>query len=241
MERVGGCSQSVNQPFQAFMDDYDPYDLRNATFGEFVGFLFDREVVPISMQENGAPKPWYWRAEVAFDPTQIASFYIALFTTPNTVLENYSSEQLNQGFWAIQSSNLQCGIPEVIWDQALPFDIRESCVRSMFHLYEQLFSKISLETAADMWWDSLAYDWDCGIRARGKGGEDEQMQDVMFDTLGKILRLPSEECQMAALHGLGHLRHPETSPLIGAYLAQRPEIDTDLKEYALAAARFEVL
>jgi hypothetical protein len=29
--------------------------------------------------------------------------------------------------------------------------------------------------------------------------------------------------------------------VIGAYLAQRPEIDTDLKEYALAAAKFEVL
>ncbi len=223
------------------MDDYDQYDLRNATFREFVSFLFDRDVVPIPMQGNGSTKPWYWRAEVAFDPTKVASFYIALFTTPDKVLENYSPEQLNQGFWAIQSSNLQCAITEVIWDQTLPFDIRESCVRSMFHLYELLFSKVSLETAADMWWDSIAYDWHCGIRTRVKGGEDEQMQDVIFDTLGKILRLPSEECQMAALHGLGHLHHPETSPVIGAYLAQRPEIDTDLKEYALAAAKFEVL
>src|SRR3989344_4576876 len=115
------------------MDDYDQYDLRNATFGEFVGFLFDRDVVPIPMQGNGSPKPWYWRAEVAFDSTKVASFYIALFTTPDTVLEDYSPEQLNQGFWAIQSSNLQCAVTKVIWDQTLPFDIRESCVRSMFH------------------------------------------------------------------------------------------------------------
>lgn len=111
----------------------------------------------------------------------------------------------------------------------------------MFHLYELLFSKVSLDTAADMWWDSLTYDWHCGIRARDKGGEDELMQDVMFDTLGKILLLPSEECQTAALHGMGHLHHPETCPVIDAYLTKRPEIDTDLREYALAAARFKVL
>ncbi len=223
------------------MDGYDQYDLRKATFEEFLTFLFDRDVIPIPANGSGAPEPWYWHAEVAFDPARVASFYINLFTTPRTVLQKCSLEQLDQGFWAIQSSNIECAVTEIIWDQKLPFEIRESCVRSMFHLYELLFSEVSLEASAEMWWDSLAYDWHCGNRVRAKGGEDQLMQDVMFETLSKILQLPSEECQAAALHGLGHLHHPDTSALIVAYLAQRPEIGSDLKQYALAAARFEVM
>ena len=229
------------RPTLALMDDYDQYDLQNATFAEFLTFLFDRDVIPIPASGSGAQEPWYWRAEVAFDPLQVASFYISLFTTPGIVLQQYSLEQIEQGFWAIQSSNIDCAATEIIWDQRLPFELRENCVRSMFHLYELLFSHVSLETSAEMWWDSLAYDWHCGNRVRAKGGEDKLMQDVMFETLSKILQLPSEESQAAALHGLGHLHHPDTSDLIVEYLAQRPEIDSDLKEYALAAARFEVM
>ncbi len=223
------------------MDGYEQYDIRKATFDEFVIFLFDREVIPIPPSGSGGPEPWYWHAEVIFDPMQVAAFYIRLFTAPRILLQQFSPEQLEQGFWAIQSSNIECAVTETLWDQRLPFEIRESCVRSMFHLYELLFSDVPLETSMDMWWDSLAYDWHCGNRVRAKGGEDQLMQDVMFETLSKILQLPSEPCQKAALHGLGHLHHPDTSALIIAYLEQHPQIDDDLKGYALAAARFEVM
>ena len=57
----------------------------------------------------------------------------------------------------------------------------------------------------------------------------------MFDTLSKILNLDSEACQIAALHGLGHLQHPHTEAVIRLYLAAHPELDLETKEYALAA------
>jgi hypothetical protein len=90
-----------------------------------------------------------------------------------------------------------------------------------------------------MWWDAFAYEWHCGNRSRVKGGEDEQMQDVMFETLERILDLPGDGCQAAALHGLGHLHHPSTEELIQRYL-RRP-VSKDLRKYARAAGRFEVL
>jgi hypothetical protein len=223
------------------MDGYTHYNLRDATFEGFVDFLFDREVVPTPVAGTGAAEPWYWHAEVAFDPMQVASFYIELFTGPRFLLDRFSLDQVEQGFWAIQSSNIECAVTEIIWHPQLPFEIRESCVRSMYHLYELLFADVPLETSSDMWWDSLAYDWHCGNRVRVKGGEDHLMQDIMFDTLGRILQIPSVSCQGAALHGLGHLHHPETSNLILAYLSQNPELDEELKEYAVAAARFEVM
>jgi hypothetical protein len=66
------------------------------------------------------------------------------------------------------------------------------------------------------------------------------MQDVIFETLTKILRLDSVACQTAALHGFSHLQHPSTEQVIGAYVQGKPEIDPELKAYALAAARFSV-
>ena len=91
-----------------------------------------------------------------------------------------------------------------------------------------------------MWWDALTYDWHCGNRDRDRGGEDLLMQDVMFETLVKILRLESANCQYAALHGLGHLHHPETREAIDAYYKLSTAED-GLRDYAEAAAKFEVL
>ena len=67
------------------------------------------------------------------------------------------------------------------------------------------------------------------------------MQDVIFETLARILALDSSNCQRAALHGLGHLHHPDTSKLINEYLQKNPSISAELREYALAAAEFRVL
>jgi hypothetical protein len=52
------------------------YDIREASFEDFVAFLFAHDVVPSS--EN----PWYWRAEVDYDPRRMASYYRRLFSCP---------------------------------------------------------------------------------------------------------------------------------------------------------------
>ena len=211
------------------------YDIREASFEEFVAFLFAHAVAPSS--EN----PWYRHAEVHYDPQRIASYYIRLFRAPRLLRDRFSAAELEQGFWAIQGGVLECSVRNVIWDRTVPFDVRADSVKSMSDLYAELFVEESLDTSSNMWWDSLAYDWHCGNRARANGGEDRSMQDVMFATLGRILDMPSETCQRAALHGLGHLHHPDTDDLVQSYLARNPSIAPDLREYALAAAQFRVL
>lgn len=223
------------------MNGYTQYDLIGATFEEFVAFLFDHEVIPIPKYGKEKSEPWYWSAEVSFEPVRVACDYIRLFSAPELCLSNFSTKQLEQGFWAIQSPAINWAVTELIWNEQVPFVLRVQCVRSMFFLYEKLFATTPLETAPNMLWDSLAYDWDCGIRSRMNGGEDEQMQDIMFETLGKILALPSLECQGAALHGLGHLHHPATVKLIDKYIQRNQTIDEEMRDYALAAARFDIL
>lgn len=222
------------------MDEYVEYDITAASFEDFVTFIFDREYTPIP-HDNKERGPWYWYAEVKFNSFRIAGFYNRLFTNPTFLVERYSLDQLEQAFWAVQSSNLSCAVSEIIWDSKIPFDIRANCVRSMEQLFGRLFVNNGLETAVEMWWDSLAYDWHCENRCRDKGGEDRQMQDVMFETLGKILEQPSPICQGSALHGLGHLHHPETEKLISSFLQRHSNIDENMRSYALAAAKFEVM
>jgi hypothetical protein len=111
----------------------------------------------------------------------------------------------------------------------------------MFYLYRDLFATEPLDTASLMWWDLLCKDlWQRGNRDRLRGGEDLTMQDLMFETLVKILALDSESCQIAAIHGLGHLHHPETDEVIRSYITLHPLLSEHEREYALAAARFEV-
>ena len=110
----------------------------------------------------------------------------------------------------------------------------------MSELFRLLFATEPLETSSNMWWDSLCYDWHSGIRVRERGGEDLRIQDVMFQTLGAVLRLDSEPCQIAALHGLGHLHHPGTAALIYTFIAEHPALTAETKEYALRAAKFKV-
>jgi hypothetical protein len=219
------------------MDDQAYVDISKFSFDEFMAFQFDREAPPDTEKRD----PWYWHTEVTFDPEQVCIHYVRLFREPNFLLQRFSTKQLEQGFWGIQSGNIDCAVAEIIGMEDLPFLLRENCVRSMFHLFERLFAIEPLETSAHMWWDSLCYDWHCGNRNRLRGGEDLSMQVVMFETLSNILALDSEFCQRAALHGLGHLHHPGTEHLVQQYLEQHSARDDELREYALAAGRFEVM
>jgi len=180
-------------------------------------------------------------AEVTFDPSQVVGLYTDLFTEPTPWLSPFAKAQLEQGFWMILGGNLECGVMPLIGEESVAYEIRERCVRSMFFLFERYFSAESLESFPFMWWDPLAFDWDCGNRCRENGGEDLWMHNAMFETLDQILTLPSIECQRAALHGLGHLHHPDTEALVLRYLARNESINPAVRAYAKAASRFDVL
>lgn len=220
------------------MNERTDIDLRQFSFDEFIGFLFEREIPPKSEKWD----PWYWHVSVLFDPERTCSYYIRLFNEPAFLIEKFSKAQLEEGFWAIPSHGfLECSVADLIWNSDLPFTAREECVRSMFYLYRDFFAAEPLETAGGMWWDSLCWHlWHQGEKDRQRGGEDLSMQDVMFETLVQILALDSENCQCAALHGLGHLHHPETESAIEDYINCHPSLSDEAGAYALAAARFKV-
>jgi hypothetical protein len=219
------------------VEEREQFDVSEYSFDEFVSFIFANET---SADWNKQP-PWYFSLEVIYDPQSVCAYYLQLFRQPLFLLERYSKAQLEEGFWAIHGGALDCAVSRVIWDTDVTFAAREECVRSMTDLFKLFFATEPLESSSNMWWDSLCYDWQCGIRDRERGGEDLRMQNVMFETLAVILRLDSESCQIAALHGLGHLHHPGTAALVHTFLAEHPALSAETKEYALRAAKFQVL
>jgi|SRR5579871_2267267 len=213
-------------------------DIRENSFQEFVAFIFDHEI-----QSSGAQRfhPWYCDVEVLFDARRVCEFYIQLFRNPDFLVQMYSKDKLEQGFWAIHGDAFDCSSQRIIADTDIPFSLRCECIRSMADLFTRFFAIESLETSVFMWWDSLCYDWHSGVRDRSLGGEDESLQDVFFEVLSGLLRSDSKACQDAALHGLGHLHHPKTSETIEAFLSQHSDLGDERRTYALSASRFEVL
>jgi hypothetical protein len=212
-------------------------DLTKSSFDDFVAFLFDRDV----SLESGRRDYWYWHVAVEFDGNRIAGYYVQLFRQPEFLLTRFTKLQLEEGFWAIHGPNLDCSVNRIIDDSELPLAVREECIRSMADLFQRLFATEPLDTSVQMWWDSLCYDWHCGNRNRVRGGEDLELQDMFFQTLAKVLAIDSWTCQGAALHGLGHLHHPQTKEVVERFIEEHPSLTQEQKAYALAAARFEVM
>lgn len=226
-------------------------DLRGVSYEGFVSFWFDHPVVPVPEHGSGQPEPWYCevKGEEKFDPIELAPFYIRLFSDPVPALVQFTDEQIDQGFWAILCwPILDCAVPALIWTREIPFEVRATLVRSMFHLFEKFFSVKSQDASdhnswgsAYMWWDLLAHGPGCDMETSAERDEGLLMQDVLFETLQRVVRLPSRDVQWAALHGFGHLRHPGTPKFIEAWLHERRDVDDELAAYARAAARFEVV
>jgi hypothetical protein len=219
------------------MTDRQPVDITEYSYEEFVAFIFDREIRP----REGKYHPWYFDVRPTFDPNRLCEYYIRLFRSPQFLPEKYSKAQLEQGFWAIHGAAFDASAQHLIWNTNVPFRSRCECVKSMSDLFKRLFATEALETSVEMWWDSLCYEWECGNRNRERGGEDREMQDVIFEVLAGLLQTDSDTCQYAALHGLGHLHHPATEELIEVYLRQHPSLTPARRQYALAAARFEIM
>ena len=215
-------------------------DLTIVSFDEFVVFLFDHDVDDIP-PEPGKYDPWYFQVEAEFNARKIVAYYVRMFGEPEFLLTRFTKAQLEEGFWAIQGPNLNCSVSRIIEDSDLPLSVREECVRSMADLFKRLFAAEPFDTSVQMWWDSLCYDWHCGNRERERGGEGLELQNVFFETLAKVLAIDSWICQGAALHGLGHLHHPQTKELIERFVDEHPTLTQEQKAYALAAAKFEVM
>ncbi len=204
------------------------FDLRGRSLDDIKDFIFNHPV-PTITDEAG----WWWEAIVELDPVEYATRLIDIFRQPADLRTRYTREQLEQGFWML-ISGADTSLGSLLWETAIPWDVRETLIQSTVDLYEKLFALEPLDSSVHMFWDALAYDYCVPTRYPETDNEDRRVQEAMFSALTQILRIDSITCQMAALHGLGHLRHRDTERAITAYLAANPTLEDDHRQYALA-------
>lgn len=219
----------------------DGFDLSNLTFDEFVTLLFDHDP---ETEEH-----WYQDANLGtFDdfsdvgvksPEIVVAHMTRLFATFCEWASKFSLPQINVGIWAIFSHG-GFRVQKHLWLPSVPLEQRLECIRSMYLVYSGYVSKSTvavMENCFDMWWDLVAnsfwgqMQFDHHIDEGDVGSLEEDQKallETLFDTLLRILELPDPRTQGYALHGLGHLHHPNVRQVVQRFLDQhRHEFTTD--------------
>jgi hypothetical protein len=176
----------------------------------WISWIFDQPVPEMSL---------YWNIE-ALGPykssTEQLNLVAGLFENAPALLQPYSDEQLNQGFWFLCGAESE--VMRGFMDDAIPWNTRLRCIESFTVLFRDLFQArctqhlshlqrvgsphfedISrLNAACYMWWD-----FDCWYapptHERGRA-----INDAFLEVMQNVLALPHDACRESALHGLSH-------------------------------------
>jgi hypothetical protein len=195
------------------------------SFDEWIDLVFDHEPA------QSISQAWYWDNDLYFygSKEHFVENCIKLFKNPEFLLERFTAEQLDEGFFGFILGPVN-GMESWLCDKAESPELRREFIMSSVSVFEKLFTKNPLESSCFMWWDSLRNFQD---------DKDPKTAEWMFEALSQILKIDSLDCQKSALHGLGHLEPEGKKKLIEDFLANNPNFPE--KEYALAAIEGKVL
>ncbi|CAG0939553.1 hypothetical protein BROC_00696 [Candidatus Brocadiaceae bacterium] len=233
------CINEKPIPYEKAIKTQQYYDLRNISLKQFEDFIFNHP-----MPEN-TEQYWYNDIDmwIDYEKEDVIKLYIQMFHHSNELLKLYSEEQLEQGFWVMMGFSLADNwtINGLVWANSISIEKRIELIYAMYELFKNLFNNNSLDTSCHMWWDALAYDFHPMKRRSRENETERQIQDAMFNTLKSILELSSEKCRISALHGLGHLQHPETETIIKTHLKINKMANGEYCDYANACITGDIL
>jgi hypothetical protein len=207
-------------------------DLSVKSFEEFVQFFFARRPVPDDQQFE------YYSHDLAgvkydeFKPSSpkvVVHYMTRLFSNFGTIAPAYSLAQVDQAVWGMFGENLR--LYEFLWNRAIELEDRLRCIRSMYFVFSDFVGRNEVaeaETAFSMWWDLFLFSFwvDMDLK-NGRGrtydisvldADERTVVDTAFETLTRVLSLADLASQFAALHGLGHLHHPDVSEAVQGYI-----------------------
>jgi hypothetical protein len=210
-------------------------DLSSKSYDHFVEFFFNREVVSedklFYLYATDLSGERYDEA-IPSSPAILVEQMTKLFSEFGEIATKYSLSQIDQGIWGILGPSFH-SLYRLVFADAVPLPSRLECIRSMYFVYSDFVARSESEPDPNlsgffMWWDFLLHGfWSLDrpvIPGTYRGdaskldGESRIMLDEMFETLKRILDLPHTETQRCALHGLGHLYHPEVHDTVQQYI-----------------------
>ncbi|HTZ74527.1 MAG TPA: hypothetical protein VMB47_11445 [Candidatus Aquilonibacter sp.] len=216
-------------------DEPRDLDLSSLTFDEFVAFFFAREVVPDDQQYEYFLTDLHgekYSEPVPSSPEIVVGHLTSLFADFGRIAGKYRLAQVDQGVWGMWGANLR--LYELLFDPRVPLTLRLDCIRSMRHVYSDYVSKLEkepdreVESGFYMWWDFILHGFWNSSRpvvtgtlrgdALALDAESRVQLDVLFETLTEILAIPNRVSQESALHGLGHLYHPQVRDAVQRFI-----------------------
>ncbi len=202
------------------MDD-SPDELRildpsRLTYPEWIRFFFDRPIHDKAFWDEIAHYDEW--SEIS-EPARIVHHLQTLCLEHTAIREGYSEEQVEQGLWAIFSTYTY---QRTLFDPGVDVKLRIRCIESMYRVYTDVVAHLGgdgKDTVYWMWWDYISHEvWAHDYKEPALSPDRQQILEAVMRTLVRILELPYRNCQWAALHGLGHARHPKVREIVQQYL-----------------------
>lgn len=209
-------------------------DLTDPPFEQWVSYMFDHPVTEPA---------WYWDIDepsVNLSKPLVVEYATRLFQNSGSLLAPYSDEQLNQGLWYLigeSTTDLYA-----LRNLEIPLEARLECIRSIYEVYRQCFlprctQHLSymdepgagpLNGICYMWWDIFP------LYGQPKDPLRKAIDEACMSVMKETLELPSEACQEAALHGLGHwgLYYEDQCKAIIEPFLRRTNLRPELLRYA---------
>ena len=212
-----------------FLDSEEPslISLDSMPFDEWVRFVFHHPVDP--MEE----KQWFFSETInkyfVLDKAQLLRRITTALKESQSLFASLSSEQIIQGL-----DCLEYGLdwPGLLLDEnEIPFSEKAECLAAAEILYLNTFRNKAFETTAFMFWDILAYEFHLDPIGP-KNASQVAVQEAMLEVLSRILDMDHRICFVSALHGLGHLHHPQGAETIRKALSKRTDLLEGDLEYA---------
>lgn len=171
-------------------------NLTDLSFDEWLDFVFDH---PVAI---GISDAWHFQDEWSYISSESSLIYRLenLFINSASLVDKYSLEQLNQGFWFIPSSN---GFMWSILSDNVAMEDRKKCIFSIYDLFNNLFCRYEeLNVSAYMWWDSFfSY---CSFKEKNLSTEIDIFEQIIL-TIANIMQIGNQLSIDSSIHGIDHI------------------------------------
>ncbi len=212
-------------------------DLSTLSYTQWIEFFFERPVVDASrpvvdMTELETLLRSEFEDFETSDPSCVVKYFAKMCSEFRSILESYSTDQIHQAFALLFYPPLYW--PKYLFDLDVDLKTQIHCIESMYVVFAESVPRVpDLPTLYEyeMWWDIILHDFWAYYGEANPGGrppliedytkltqDQQQLLDAIYRTLIKILSIDHRGCQFCALHGFGHLYHPEGSAVVQHYI-----------------------
>lgn len=164
----------------------------------------------------------------------------SVFGASREVFDQYDERGISAGLRYLLNASVGSMAP-VLFERSVPLDSRTRCVASMLSLFENLFARhcnkvIPFSSRQDV--QANSFDWMCYMwwdifprHGIPRIFELDLLDDVILDTVDRILDIENFACKESAIHGFGHWQISYPNRVANA-LRDRFRIPAGLHEYA---------